>query len=560
MSSSSGNDKRRAFLRGSMTLLPAAVIGSVLAPRVQAADGGDRQQAMDADVRANVLYWGADPSGRRDSSTAFAKVARSQWGRTIHVPPGTYRIAKTVDLHGRNLKGPGRTRMNSGDDEACLMPHYSLDGPMFRHCGPEVASLTFNGKSKKGAVALEASDYNTTIQNVFFKSMGIGILVPQFIVNFNVLQCAFVDCEYGLRVRQRKTNSLPSTTVRLIGNEFNYVDNCVVFDGELYGATFQDNIFEAVKGDAIIAKVIYGSNFIGNWWEKRNGGESDWPAARTHMKQQIVNCFASANYLVYGWKDIFSAGEHNQAMGGVSAADGDLVVRSSTGSATRISPNHIRQETDAWMGKVPFVIQSGYSKAHKDAQPLVFRHTSAKGHVHFDADPEHNEAGVWKGKLRFAARVNPSATKDDKGKHKEEATLWDEYEVNAARPGMVGHSEQVTKKGKVHEALTGMPQFVKWRKGDKDAPGVGFFPTNQERKEGVIELSFNKGEYEFRDPIVTVTVDDSDIELAGIEYLHAYSGAEKYKAYYGFVFTFVTRKDGTPATPSSFNLQLFHPY
>ncbi|MCM2131741.1 hypothetical protein [Larsenimonas rhizosphaerae] len=548
--------KRRAFLRGSLTLLPAVVVGSVMAPRVQAASGGgERSEAVDSLARANVLYWGADPSGRRDSSAAFAKAARSQWARTLQVPPGVYRIAQTVDLLGKSMMGPGRTRSGGGDDEACLIPHYDLKGPMFIKTGPEIASLTFNGQSKKSsAVALNCYGYNTTLRNNLFTSLGKAIEVDKGIVNFNILQCAFVACEYGLHVKDK--GGMSSTTVRLTGNEFNYVTNCVVFDKELYGATFQDNIFEAVKGDAIVAQVIHGCNFIGNWWEKRNGGKSDWPAVRSTMKQQIIGCFASANTMVYGWKDVFSGDQHNKAMGGVSTNGTAVLVRSSTGSALRMTPGGIKAETDAWQGDTPFIIQGSYASAHKRAHPIVLRHSGHNGDIEFDTDPELTSDGVWKGKLRFAARAKAGAKND---KDKKPAILWDEYQVNENLPGLTGRSPQQTKAGNVHTALTGVPQFVKWRQGDEKAPGVDFFPNNKARKTGQVELSFDQGEYEFRDPILTVTVDDHDVVSAGIDYIDAYSGAGKYKAWRGFVLHFKSLETGKPVTPESFNLQIFHP-
>ncbi|WP_106478841.1 right-handed parallel beta-helix repeat-containing protein [Phytohalomonas tamaricis] len=543
------DELRRRLIRSSMLMLPAATLGGALSSSAHAAEtqseGG--RDALKSLQLENALYWGADPTGKKDSSSAFTKMARSQIVTTIHVPPGDYAIGRTVDLRGKNLTGSGRQRWKS-DEHARFVPRPELKGAMFKNHGPVVRDLNFSALDQKDVVFINSSGYNTVIENVSFSNGKIAIEVDEIMVNYNLVRCAFVGTHYGVMVHD--INNGQSTTARFIGNEFNYCENAIIFEGALNGATFQDNIFENIKGDAILAKLIYDSNFIGNWWERRNGGDKNWPCVRTTMKQQIMNCFASANKCVFGWRDMFSSETHSGHMGGVSVTSSDVVARRSTGNAVRMTPSMLRAESDDWAGNVPFVIQGSQAKARNHVNPIVFRHSGANGNIEFDSDAEITKDGVWKGKLRFASKTDS----DDK-------LLYDEYQINRARPGIVGKVPVKIKETKdVREALTGVPQFVKWRKEDKDATGSAFFSHNEIREEGQVELSFTKGEFEFREPIVTVTVDDSGIYLDGISYLPAYSGAQKYKAYKGFVFHFKARGSDQPKTPDAFNIQIFHPY
>lgn len=540
------DDLRRRLLRGSMLMLPAATLGGALSSSAQAAEAqsGDARAALEALQRENVLYWGADPTGRRDSSSAFIKMARSEIVTSIHVPPGDYLIGQSVDLRGKNLIGPGRQR-HKHDKGARFVPRAGMKGAMFANHGPVVRDLNFDGLDHKDVVFINSSAYNSVVENVYFTGANIAIEVDQIMVNYNLVRCAFVGIGTGVLVHDARNEE--STTARFIGNEFNYCDNAIIFKGALHGATFQDNIFENLKGDAILAKLIYHSNFIGNWWEQRNGGKEDWPAVRTTMGQQIMHCFASANKFVYGWRDIFSSTTHSGHMGGVSTASSAVVVRNSTGSALRMTASMLRAESDDWAGDAPLVIQGSRAKARNHANPIVLRHSGADGNVEFDSDAEITKDGVWRGRLRFASR------RDGKDR-----LLYDEYRINPERPGIVGKVPVVTKRGETREALTGVPQFVKWRKGDDNATGVGFFSHNAVREEGQVELSFPQGEVEFRDPVVTVTIDDAGLYLDGISYIPSYSGAQQYRAYKGFVFSFKARGSDRPQTPESFNLQIFH--
>lgn len=178
-----------------------------------------------------------------------------------------------------------------------------------------------------------------------------------------------------------------------------------------------------MKGDAIRARLIYRSSFIGNWWEGRNGGKASWPCVRTTESQQFMNCFATSNTCVYGWTNIFKDGSHSGGMGGVSLDGGEVVIRNSTGNALRLSPDSIRAEADAWKPATPLVIQSSRSEKTRQTNPIVLRHSGPGGDVVFDTDKESGNKGVWDGRLRFASQVGG----DDK-------VLYDDYRVNRGAP------------------------------------------------------------------------------------------------------------------------------
>ncbi|GHC29350.1 hypothetical protein GCM10010082_23830 [Kushneria pakistanensis] len=550
MSLSTDDRNRRRFMRRALALLPVAGMAGTLtvSGQARASESRERSDALDMTARNNILYWGADPSGQRDSAPAFIRAARSSIVNSLYVPPGRYAIGQTVDLKGKNLIGPGRQRFRN-EGNALLMPFHSLgEGVMFTGHGPVVRDLNFASGRKKGrwnGTYIEGPGYNTVIENVHFASGGFGIHVRGIMVNYNLLRCTFIGMGVGVQVDDEKGNN--STTARFVGNEFNYSDNGIIFEKNVYGATFQDNIFEAMKGDAIRARLIYRSSFIGNWWEGRNKGKAPWPCVRTTESQQFMNCFASSNTCVYGWTNVFKDDSHSGGMGGVSLDGGEVLVRNSTGNALRLSPSSIRAEADAWKEATPLVIQSSHSDKTRQTNPIVFRHSGPEGDVVFDTDRDTKNKGVWDGALRFASQIDG----DDR-------LLYDDYRVNRGRPGVIGETSLIDKKGTVRHALTGISQFVKWRKSG-DGPGCDFFSRCEAVDKGQVEFSFPDGEVELRDPIITVTVEDAGIVHDGIEYLAAYSGSSKYQAWKGFRVRFVERKSGQPTLPESFSLSIFHP-
>ncbi|WP_456268051.1 hypothetical protein M1D97_12465 [Kushneria sp. AK178] len=550
MSLSTDDRNRRRFMRRALALLPVAGMAGAMTTsgQARASESRERSEALDMTARNNILYWGADPTGKRDSSSAFIKAARSSIVNSLYVPPGRYAIGQTVDLKGKNLIGPGRQR-NKREAHAMLMPFHTLgDEAMFTGHGPVIRDLSFSnreGHRNWKGFYIDSHGYNTVIENVHFSSAPMAIRVREIMVNYSLLRCTFIGIHIGVRVEDQKNEN--STTARFIGNEFNYTDNAIIFDKNLYGATFQDNIFEAMKGDAIRAGLIYRSSFIGNWWEGRNGGESPWPCVRITKNQQFMRCFASSNTCVYGWTNVFKDSKHSGSMGGVSLDGGEVVVRNPTGNALRLSPDSLRAEADEWKPATPLVIQSSHSAKNRQTNPIVLRHSGPSGAVVFDTDRETSNKGVWDGALRFASQLDG-----------DDSLLYDDYRVNRNRPGMIGETSLVDKNGKVRHALTGIPQFVKWREGG--GPGCDFFSRCEAVDDGRVEFSFPEGEVELRDPIITVTVEDAGIVHDGIEYLSAYSGSSKYQAWKGFRVRFIDRESGRPALPESFSLSIFHPH
>ncbi|OHV10557.1 hypothetical protein [Kushneria phosphatilytica] len=547
MSMGEDDRNRRRFMRRALTMVPAVGMVAAAAPS-QADSRRERDDALDAEALENILYWGADPSGRRDSSAAFVRAVRSQRIKNLYIPPGTYAIGRHVDLKRCNLVGGGRSRADrSGGEGARLVPHHTLgDEPMFSNHGPVVRDLVFDGKGFKGELTcLQVYGYNSVIENVSFTSAARALYAGDNLVNFNLLRCTFVGIGTGLLVDSEDSES---TTVRLIGNEFNYCDDAFITRGRLHGSTFQDNIFENLRGDAILAQLIYNSNFIGNWWEGRVGDKKPWPTLRTTMSQQIMNCFAAANKAHYGWDNIFASEKNSGRMGGVSTDNGVLVVRESTAKSVRVEPTTIRAMVDEWGPATPFVIQSSASSESQHTNPLVFRHSAARGNIEFDTAESAGQQGVWDGSLRFASQVEGKDT-----------LHYDEYRINRERPGILGQTALVDGKGKLRHALTGVAQFVRWHRHDSDGPGCDFFDRHEEIDDGRVELSFPEGDVEFRDPVITVTVDDSGVVCDGIEHIPSYSGASQYRAWKGFVFRFIKRDSGHPHTPDAFSVQLFHP-
>lgn len=124
--------------------LTAAALNAAIAQAV--AQGSDTSS-----VSANVLDFGADPTGTNDSSAAFnaAAATTSANGRnkSVYVPPGLYRINNQINLiNGQSLFGDGRgsTQLYCDGNFNMAAPAVILlnAGTQLLDVGPEVRGIT----------------------------------------------------------------------------------------------------------------------------------------------------------------------------------------------------------------------------------------------------------------------------------------------------------------------------------------------------------------------------------------------------------------------------------
>ncbi|ART62124.1 glycosyl hydrolase family 28-related protein [Kushneria marisflavi] len=502
-----------------------------------------------ATAMKTVLDFGADATGKADSSQAFNDAAAHSDIATVIVPSGDYVIAKTVDLQYKNLSGPGRLRENQKGRCARIRPASGLSGPMFINQGPLVENLLIQGqKESDSKIAFDAYGYNSVFKNIHFTNIQYAIYVKDILVNFTMEDCVCIQVGYGLYCEDSKNSY--STTARFLRNEFNNCGNAFIFRRQINGSTFQDNIFEFLSGDAVAASHIYDCNFIGNWWEKRRDtgtaaevpliaptdetdDESGYPAIRSTSYQQIMNCFAAGNKVTWGWRNVFSSLLHDARMGGVSAQGGAMVVRSASGRAMRITPDSIVQQADKWAYLPPLVIEACKNSAGS-AKGIVMRTKGGPLTLEDSEDQAFSDAiTIGKGD-----------------------GLYERYSLTrnaAGKPtvGLTGVSEMMINGEKV-KLTTGIPQHFLWRQ-DKLSRGLGCFTTNQVTTEGTIKLVT---EYLLDNPLIQVTVEDRGVRFDGLKHLNSYINSSKTRRQCtGFELYFVDA-DGKPKTPTAFSMQM----
>jgi hypothetical protein len=79
---------------------------------------------------ANVLLFGADPSGRRDSAAAFDRaIAFAKRARlTVYVPPGTYRVDRHIIVDDVTIEGAGNWHTTITGDGVGFYGRWAADG------------------------------------------------------------------------------------------------------------------------------------------------------------------------------------------------------------------------------------------------------------------------------------------------------------------------------------------------------------------------------------------------------------------------------------------------
>ncbi|ARS53507.1 hypothetical protein B9G99_12110 [Kushneria konosiri] len=462
------------------------------------------------------------------------------------VPPGSYVISKTVDLNRKSMCGAGRFRENQHKGVAYIRSGSKIDGPLFRNQGPVVENMYISGQGENdNKTVFDAYSYNSVFSNIHFSNIGRAIYADEILVNFTVKDCVFIQIGCGLYCNDSKNSY--STTARFIRNEFNNCGNAFVFRRNLNGATFQDNIFEFMSGDAVVASHIYDCNFIGNWWEKRRStgtasittapdeksDDPGYPIIRSTSFQQIMRCFAAGNKVTHGWRNIFNSLFHDARMGGVSVQEGAVVVREPTGRAVRLEPDLIAQQGDKWAYLPPFVIEAGKNSAGS-AKGILLRTKGGPLAL------EDTEGDAFSGEISIA--------KGD--------GLYESYSLTrnaAGKPtvGMTGVSEMMINGEKV-KLTTGIPQHFLWRQ-DKLSRGLGCFTTNQVITEGTIKLVT---EYLLDNPLIQITVEDQGVRFDGLKHLNSYINTTKTRRQCtGFELYFVDAQ-GNPKTPTAFSMQM----
>lgn len=147
---------------------------------------------------ANILDYGADPTGTQDSSTAIQAAIAS--GNPVYAPPGTYRCQITISTSGVTLLGAGRelTRFeNLGNS-----PVITINNTTNSIRGTHIEGIYFANRDKvtypnadglfiNGASVLNECDYGQFIDLTFFEFRN-GVLISGRSIWNRWIRCAFL--------------------------------------------------------------------------------------------------------------------------------------------------------------------------------------------------------------------------------------------------------------------------------------------------------------------------------------------------------------------------------
>jgi len=203
---------------------------------------------MTTGAPANVLDYGADPTGVADSTAAIQSAFDAS--NNVFFPAGTYLISGT-GLEYQTAYQKISTITGAGADWVSLV--YSGTGTLLRpntRGGVNIKGIKFEKSGSKGSsvgINWGANEYSTLescIVTGFAQglNMSVGTGTDSF---FNKIDsCFFTDCDYGIYMSVTTAGNLPSNSNTFINNKFSNMTNWGVYhDGGIkntfIGCTFE---------------------------------------------------------------------------------------------------------------------------------------------------------------------------------------------------------------------------------------------------------------------------------------------------------------------------------
>lgn len=508
----------------------------------------------------NILFWGADPTGKTGSSDAIQRAIDSGLTGTIVIPSeGVFLIDRQVSFYplsddgSRDTDKPLRMVMRSDmwshfgkfRDRAAIKPSPELDGVMFDGAY-NVFGMAFFGPDNavdgNSYHAIHLDSYVNKVQHCTFNVPNDAIRVWAG-ANIDISDCHFIGCDKNIHAH---TDSL-ATTYRVAGCLSQYCTHLMYSKGQLWGSVFENNTWEVCRGSMVVGAVLFNIGFTGNWIEGGGGESEPVKIARTLDAQQFKNCWSAGNSFHGGnWINTFESDVTDEGystasggMGGVSFDHGALQVNNQTGNSTLFSEHGMTQRLDGWSGWKPFRIESG--RNHHGAPALQLR-ASRDVEITGSSDTESGNATPFSGALRFL---------------KSEDT-YDELRINhdpdgKMSPGLLGSS--TVESG---NALISVPVDVYCHDSGLQR-GQEAFSSVDRTTEGQVVFTTP---YAMANPVVTVTVEDRGIVcdgylLSGPNGETGNNGQSRWRNY--LTVYFVDRNTGEPKTPDGFSMRLsFH--
>ncbi|SST19961.1 DUF2460 domain-containing protein [Acinetobacter baumannii] len=274
----------------------------------------------------------------KDNSDAFNAYASSPHvGMEIKLgKQGRYRVAKQVDLQGKNLVGSG---MGKPNDKYYNLSSIDVDGSSpdlqgktaFINCGPTIQNVTArcsNGAGKQVSF-VEIDGYLANISYVTIVNFYNQIVVKEALVGFNINN-AWLYYSQNAGIYCEDPNNRVSTTGTFHNMYFQLGDGyAMIFDRDIHGSDFDNIIFESMNG-GIKARTVAHCGFGKFWCENlKTATSKDWLEV-TGANSCYGNSFTGYVKLLGGWTSktspiLDSLSTNNY--GGVSvSADGISIV------------------------------------------------------------------------------------------------------------------------------------------------------------------------------------------------------------------------------------------
>lgn len=334
----------------------------------------------------NVKDLGAKGDGSA-CADAFIKATGLKCN-TIYVPDGNiFQIEKEVDLKFKNLVGGGGMSQGTSANGLSEITHpVGYTGALFSYPGAVVEDIYFRGNGGT-ATCFTRIGYNQEFKNNTFRVFDYALYsvggVAGATVNLYVTGNFFSSnntCFFSEDV-----NNNQSTTTYFHRNEFNFNDECIIFDKEVFGSSFTCNVFENVNVP-IKGKAFYDCNFDTLWFEIVRDGATDKPIIVVTDEEQFARNTVGNLYLHPSSTWFNNISTDGTKAGGVFTTRDVLRVGNAVGGRVKIEDNYLRDDFNPFYGARRFGIKGSDQDPtsnlttevrldHGSGGRLVFGHT-----------------------------------------------------------------------------------------------------------------------------------------------------------------------------------------
>ncbi|HCQ5192761.1 TPA: hypothetical protein OLB66_002952 [Acinetobacter baumannii] len=248
----------------------------------------------------------------KDNSDAFNAYASSPHvGMEIKLgKQGRYRVAKQVDLQGKNLVGSG---MGKPNDKYYNLSSIDVDGSSpdlqgktaFINCGPVIKNLTArcsNGAGKQVSF-IEIDGYLANLQNLTIVNFYNQIVVKEALVGFYFKNIWSYYSQYSGIYCDDPKNRV-STTGVFDSVYFQLGDGYAFrFTRDIHGCQFRNIIFESMNG-GITARTVANCEF-GNFWceNLKTKKTMPWITITGTSNNAYANTIVGSIKVLGGWTD-----------------------------------------------------------------------------------------------------------------------------------------------------------------------------------------------------------------------------------------------------------------